>query len=231
MKKKILLGLLIIIGLFTITGCGKNASTTNETIPEITGVNFKTEKNKLEQGDTIEITFGTGTETYTEKFMILKVADNQIAAMPYYNITQSTSDPKQSSNQIETGTLAFASSKYWNEVGINIDMENSLNNIEQYIAAYSTKLSSETAGKVTATIARYYGEEIDNISSFHGKTNSEGVKLLNPSGTGNYWIGSTDDYQSSYVRDVFESGNFGQCNVNYCSDSNGIRPIIIIDIS
>lgn len=101
--------------------------------------------------------------------MVLSNGNNEILAMPYYNITQSRTNPRQSSNWNETGTLAFSDTQFWTQARVNIEPMSS-SNIQPYITAYSTKLLQVTNNKVTAEAGRYYGEH--GLSDFTGQVNS-----------------------------------------------------------
>ena len=199
-------------------------------------------------GDTISITFKEGTETYTEDFMVLSEepdAENKIMAMPYYNITKSTTDPKQSSTQSSvwdsTKNLAFSSSAYWTDEKINIPMSGA-NNVQQYIDAYNKKIAlvtggkevngTVTGGKAEAQIGRYYNTNPSgwDISRYSNQTNSENKKLLNPSGVGNFWLGSSSDSYYN-VRSVLESGNIGAYHCDGSTGYSGVRPVIKISLS
>ena len=157
--------------------------------PALSAINYgnKTAQT-VGEGDTISIE--------EEQFMVLTNDGSKIMAIPYYNITQSTTDPVQSSDISETGTIAFCPSpKFWTEAGVNTEPMSS-SNIQQYISAYSAKLYNITNGKVTAEVGRYYG--VHSLSSFDGRSNSEGKMLLNPGFCGDYWLGSNQGLNALY---------------------------------
>ena len=185
----------------------------------------------VEQRDTIEITFTEGNETYTEQFMVLSndTANRKIMAIPYYNLVLATDMQATASNYSSAGTVAFSSSNYWQKAGINIDMSGA-NNVRDHINAYNTKISTATGGAATAQIGRYYNgtnnAEADwNISSY----TSSSVNLLNPSGRGRFWLGSSySGKNSNFVRDVEEGGY--SVGLDF-SNGNGVRPVIKITYS
>ena len=72
----------------------------------------------INYGSKTETTVVKGDTIYIgeEQFMVLKNDGNIIMAIPYYNITQSTTNPVQSSNTSETSSLPFAPRpKFWRE--------------------------------------------------------------------------------------------------------------------
>lgn len=114
-------------------------------------------------------------------------------------------------------------------------MTNAMNNIQQYIVAYSTKLSNATNNKVTADVGRYRGdfalEEFDYIK------NSENKNLLNPSGIGYFWIGSSSSYGADFVHGVFDDGDYSIIDQTYFDGRSfdkigdvGVRPVIFISL-
>ncbi len=202
---------------------------------DIEGVNFGTEKTKstVTKGDTIEITFTEGNETYVEQFMVLSNDTNngKIMAMPYYNLVLETGRQATEENASSAGTVAFSYSNYWINGGINIPMSGA-NNVQQYITAYNTKLSNATGGAVTAQIGRNVNgtAEADwNISGFNGQSNSEtpAKKLLNPSGVDSFWLGSSYSGNANFMHYVYTNGLITTASYSG-SSSFGVRPVIKI---
>ena len=186
---------------------------------DITDINYGGKKTtEVEQGDTIKIE--------EEQFMVLSNDYGKIVAMPYYNITLSTTNPIQRAGG---QTLKFSESQFWTKGTKNIEpIENS--NIYKYIYAYQGKLQAIVGGYVSAKMPRMYGEEKDNISNFKSIKNAEDKFLLNPGNDNvNYWIGSTQSpWYDGGVIITWAGGTF-----NYRTFSNrdsGVRPVIIIDI-
>jgi len=161
----------------------------------------KTEET-IEGGD--DITIGI------EKFKVLKNENGIIIAIPYYNITLNILDPVQSSSAEK---IAFTNTRYWSSGGQNIDMTDNRNNIQQYILAYSKKLSELTDGKVTAEIGRYSGDY--GLISYSGKTDGNSRKWLNPSGSGRFWIGTSRGSDESELYFIDTSGFFSWEGYNY----------------
>ena len=168
----------------------------------------------LAQGDDITIV--------TEKFKVYKTDDNNIYAMPYYNITLTTDNPVQS---ISAGTIAFCALDGVNWTGAqDINMTEKKedgtykNNIQQYIDAYSSKLNALDSA-VTARVARY------SEMSATGMTDT----MRNPGKTGGYWLGSSGGGYG--VGFVLRDGGFG--NYTTCTESfiYGVRPVIVISKS
>ena len=157
---------------------------------------------EVAQGDTITI----GTDTLNQ-FMVLSNTSGTIMAMPYYNITLSTTNPEQTSTDDSTTQIKFVNESTdvtWS-AGENVNMATTNNNIQQYIAAYQTKLQGIAGSSVTAEVGRKYDDTVKtgaNVSSFAGQTNSESKKLLDPSGASIYWLGSSTMYNSDYVNYV-----------------------------
>ena len=195
-------------------------------------------------GDTISIIFKEGAETHKEDFMVLSEkpdSDNKIIAMPYYNITLSTTDPRQSSKWDDTMKIKFSESNYWSANGTNIAM-NGANNVQQYIDAYNKKIALATGGieengvvmggKAEAQIGRnnYRNSLGWDISSYVGKTDSELNQLQNPSGVGVYWLGTSDSFNQNKVC-YFGSGPY--TSSDFCTNTNrcGVRPVIKISLS
>lgn len=109
------------------------------------------------------------------------------------------------------------------------------NNVKQYITAYNTKISTATGGAATSQIGRKYstGEGADwCINSYGGQSNSEtpAKKLLNPSGIGGFWLGSSYSDPAHDVHYVSSNGSITRwcCwGSAYC----GVRPVIKITYS
>ena len=166
-----------------------------------------------------------------EQFRVISNNGSTIIAMPFYNITLSTTNPVQITDGTETSHyLSFSSSNYWNATNVDIDMTNSANKIQQYITAYSTKLSDLTNGKVTATIGRY--SEMNAITNSNGKTAEQ---IRNPGQTGAFWLGTSYREQDKYLHVVSIYGGFDWNTYNFNGYSHsyfkGVRPIIVIDIT
>lgn len=155
-------------------------------------------------------------------------------AIPYYNITLSITNPEQSNTWDDTMKCVFSNSNFWSNEDANIEPMSS-SNIQQYIEAYQTKLQRIAGSRVTAEVGRFYGDNA--LTTFSGEKESESRFLLNPSGIGSFWVGSS--YASSNVDRVHDLGlaNFmGSIIVMinsspYYSAVTGVRPVIFIDIS
>ena len=186
----------------------------------LTGVDFGTGKTAttIEPGE--DLTIGT------ESFRVLSKNENQIIAVPYYNITLVTPEenngeyPNQTTEKPE---LEFSTEPYWEQGTDTIDMLDSRNNIQKYITAYSTKLSNATGGKVTARIARY--SEM-NASGVTKEIRNPGI-FITENYYERYWIGSCDTSGLNYVWKVNDSGNV--TNEKY-TKTNGVRPLIVISL-
>ena len=168
----------------------------------------------LAQGD--DITIGT------EKFKVYKTDDNNIYAMPYYNITLTTDNPVQSSSP---GTIAFcaADDRNWTGTQDIIDMTEKKadgtykNNIQQYIDAYSSKLNALDSA-VTARVARYSEMSASGVTA----------SMRNPGYASSFWLGSS--VSDSNVRTVDSVGSIGSSSLgNYYY--RGVRPVIVISKS
>ncbi len=186
--------------------------------------------------DLIEIDYGEKTKTTAiqgdtirieeEEFIILSNENGKILAMPYHNITLSMTDPKQST---KSDNLAFSEIQFWKKGTKNIEpIEKS--NIYKYVNAYKIKLQSLVGGCITAKVPRAYGDEIDNISSFKGIKNNEDKALLTIDGR-LYWIGSTQaPWYDAGVMVMWSNGSFNYRTWSLKSQE-GVRPLIIIDVS
>ena len=214
----------------------QDAELFTDTSDDIPGVSFGTGKSTstVRKGDTIEITFTEGNETYVEQFMVLKndTTNKYMMAMPYYNLVLATCRQATENNASSAGTLAFSGSNYWNDAGINIHMGGA-NNVQQYIDVYNTKISNATGGAVTAQIGRKYNgtdnTEVDwNISSYNGQSNNDtpAKKILNPSGVGLFWLGSTHSWFASSIYYVYTNGE--TVHDVYTTSKGGVRPVIKI---
>lgn len=157
-------------------------------LEELTGVDFGEKTSQtVENGDDLTID--------NEQFRVLSNNGRQITAIPFYNITLNLSNPMQSSTAEK---IAFSTTNYWPQGTDEIDMTDNRNNIQQYITAYSTKLSNLTNGKVTARIGKYSEMMPYNPNS----------DILTPSSsnTGNYWLGSSYESEEMFVYMVYDGG-------------------------
>ena len=75
-----------------------------------------------------------------------------------------------------------------------------------------------TTAENTGEVGRYYGDNA--LASYSGLTNSESKKLLNPSGTGHFWLGSSNSSNANNVHNVNTNGNINNNNFN----NYGVRP-------
>ena len=179
----------------------------------------------VDKGDTIRIG--------DEQFMVLKNSNGTIMAMPYYNITLTTPTARQTNVFDDSTKTTFSDSEYWTQTGINIDMTNSENNVQQYIEAYQTYLQGIAGNIVTTEIGRNYGDntlsDFGSISSC--EENSDGVKLLNPSGVGIFFVGSCRASVGGYklVCAVNTSGYLRSGDYRYNSNL-GVRPVVYISV-
>lgn len=143
----------------------------------LTGVDFgEKTATTIAPGEDLTITIGN----VTESFRVLSTDNStSIVAVPFYNITLDTSNPVQT--DVASGnTISFSTNAYWEAGTDTIDMTDSRNNIQQYITAYSNKLSAATNGKVTARVARY------SEMNATGVTNA----IRNPGKKRAFWLGS-----------------------------------------
>lgn len=149
----------------------------------------------------------------TEKFKVFKINENDVYAMPYYNITLSNTDPEQTTSPIKH-YIQFVDSynNYWKEKTDIIDMSENKNNIQTYITAYSKKLNSLDS-RVTARIARHSEMEESEMTN----------DLRNPGKNQIFWLGSSSD--STHVYYIEKNGRISDDNYE---GSIGVRPIIII---
>jgi len=159
--------------------------------------------------ETVEV--GDDLTIETEKFMVIKVsADKKITAMPYYNIT-STGTCLQNSS---AGTMSFASSNYWNESNVDIDMTDSRNTIQKYILSYQDTLQNFGASNVTTRVPRY--SDVSNLTTIQ----------RNPGQIGEFWIGTSGSKSVQYVRKINSGGLI--ISTQTFSNHFGVRPLIEI---
>ena len=165
----------------------------------------------------------------TEKFKVIKKSEDgkTITAIPYYNLKLDETPIKQvteenaGSGQGEAGKIEFSSvaSPTWG-AGEDIDLDTHENNVKSYIEAYQTTLRNLGANNVTTRIARY--QEMIDVNN-----DNEPSTLCNPSGIGDYWLGSSG---SSGANTVFIVSYAGYCtNIPYKS-SIGVRPVLVINL-
>ena len=162
-----------------------------------TGINYGSKTAEtIAVGD--DITIGT------EKFKIIKKsADGKtLTAMPYYNLKLDVTPIKQvtAANAESAGTVAFSSvtSPTWN-ASENINLDTHENNLKSYIQSYQTTLISLGANNVTTKIGKVHGESTDPD---YVRTVDDG---LNPSGIGEFWLGSSYERGAAGVYRVLTS--------------------------
>ena len=195
------------------------AGVANET-PSIINYGSKTAET-VEVGDDITID--------TEKFKVLKKSSDgkTITAIPYYNlvlnsdpIIQATADNAGTSVG-NAGTIAFSSAESSNyEANKDIDLDNNVNNVNNYIKAYETTLKNLGANNVTTRIARY--QEMYDLTSSEAPST-----LRNPSGVGLFWLGTSSP--SGGVRIIIPIGAFTASSPDR-DDNYGVRPLIVISL-
>lgn len=200
---------------------------------KIKGVDFgEKDAKSVVEGDTICIG--------EEQFMVLKNDGNStIMALPYYNLSLKSEPIVQLTAEGECfgndNIIAFCDSSFWGDEWVNIEpMSNT--NIQQYITAYSEKLSEITDNHVIAEVGRKYG--VNSLIDFEYRTNENNQALLNPGGCGWYWLGSGVSNSVAFVSDPESDGFYirsDNCNRNYGYDDYdspmgiGVRPVIYIN--
>ena len=197
----------------------------------LNGINYgQKTKTTIEPGE--DITIGT------ERFKVATNNNGTIMAIPYYNlyiadakaqgslenitIVQATAANAGSSSEnygIGTaGTIDFATDAYWTKGDDAIDMSDSRNKVQPYIEAYQSTLEGLGATGITVRIGRYSELSATGITD----------AMRNPSGVGDYWLGSGYPSNATSVRVVSASGfldNYGY-NFRYYY---GVRPVLIIN--
>ena len=200
-------------------------ATYKEIIPSTVSYGSKTEETVAVADD---ITIGE------EKFRVIKKSEDgkKITAMPYYNLVLSASPIKQATkdNYRSAGTVSFSSVEIptWNE-NENIKLDTNENNVKIPIENYEKYLKSLGANNVEVKIGRVYPAskgpaEIDDseyIRSLSG---------LNPSGTGGFWLGSSDMYNASHVALIGGNGAIYGIYDYTISNNYGVRPVIVITL-
>ena len=199
-------------------------------------LNDKEYKIEIENGDINEYVddidyYGKTRETLipgddfsigTEKFKVFSKTDTEIKAMPYYNLKLDETPIKQVT--AETADLAlksiFSTGLYWVQGQDEINMNDSKNNIQQYIIEYKNSLIALNAPiDIEVRAARY--SELTEV----GVSNS----MRNPGQCDRFWTGSG---YGSYPSAVWYVGILGGFNDNYgyavYTQERGVRPIIII---
>ena len=228
---------------FTITGTGENGEVTTTATVQV-----KEFENKIKPGTEISLTSTKGT---TERFYVLsydestqkakalaewnlKVGANydssasKIADIPTtesgYGLQDSTMKGWLSGQQ-RNGTLAFSSSRYWNDTYTPQGSSrypwvyNNKSNLYQYVEAYKTKLGN--TDKVSEVSLASY-EDIKALWS-----NKSNYKWLYST---SFWLGSANMASNNFVWYVETDGvfNYSRC---YYNPSYGVRPVITIDMS
>ncbi len=160
----------------------------------------------IEPGDDISIG--------DQNFKVFSVSSGVIKAMPYHNITL-TSSPVQDQ---EADFTMFSSERYWENTNVDadVDMTDSRNNIQQYIAAYKATLESKGASAIDVRIGTESELFADGITD----------DMRNPSEDHDFWVGSLDRYDTDRVDVMSYMGNY-VTGYPYHSTS-GVRPILII---
>ena len=210
----------IVIGSITIDFNGLNENS-NTLTPTVTGVDFGTGKTArtIELGE--DLTIGT------ESFRVLSKNENQIIAVPHYNITLVTPEENDGAYPNQTTgspVTSFSTEPYWEQGTDTIDMLDSRNNIQKYITAYSTKLSNATEGKVIARIARY--SEM-NASGVTKEIRNPGLYITEEYYE-RYWLGSSDPDDGDGVWRVNDSADI---RPERYGRNNGVRPLIVITLN
>ena len=178
----------------------------------VDAINYGTKtKETVAPGD--DITIGT------EKFKVFSVENGEIKAMPYYNLVLSANPIKQATAATadSAGISVFSTEAYWEFSVDAIDMSDSRNNIQQYIALYKTTLNGLGAESIEVRAAKYF--EIADIDE----------NYRNPGKIGFFWIGSSNLNNTKYVYCVTNNGKFTDIdNRSFYGGTFGVRPIIII---
>ena len=229
---------------FTIIGTGENGEVTT---PNAT-VQVKEFENKIKPGTEISLTSTRGT---TEKFYVLSYDEStqKAKALAKYNLMvgaiynssgTKTGDVDTSaanyglqdetmkgwvSGQERKGTVAFSSSRYWDDTYTPQGSSsypwvyNNKSNLYQYVESYKTLLGN--TDKVSEVSLASY-EDINALWS----NKSNYTWLYSTS----FWLGSAYSSSYYYVWYVSTGGNF--YGNYYNTDNNrGVRPVITVDMS
>lgn len=158
--------------------------------------------------------------------------------MPYYNLMLSEGLVKQSSEDRISSEFSekFASTNYWAKTenwdenaineGIDIDMSDSRNNIQQHITDYKNVLE------------KFGAEGIEVRIAFKSDLEDEGITniMRNAGGKTGYWVGTAyprvGEESYWYDKRMYYVNDKGEVSVQlyYMSYGNrGTRPIIIIE--
>ena len=154
----------------------------------------------------------------TEKFKVFSVTNSEIKAMPYYNL-KLDSNPMRQATEAEAdsaGEVEFSTVNYWNEGDIEINVEDSRNNIQQYIAAYKTFLEGLGTEGTTVRVGKKSDLDSTEITDI----------MRNPEQSGYFWLCSGVGDDSIGVYFVNPPGNLNP--TPYFTNFVGVRPIIII---
>lgn len=178
------------------------------------------EKKDLVPGDDISIG--------TENFRVFYNQDGIIKAMPWYNITlpSNLKEELPAQNSQFSGKSTFSSTNYWSQnqgwnanainYSVDINMNNSTNNIQKYIEAYALRLEKLGADMVFARLGLASELLLNEITDI----------MRNPTQKGDFWIGSGHSKLANNVYFILPNGNW---NSGEYSGNRGVRPIIVIE--
>ncbi len=176
-------------------------------------------KETLVPGDDISIE--------NENFRVFYNQDGVIKAMPWYNITlpSNLKEELPVQNQFSEKS-AFSSTNYWSQnqgwnanainYSIDINMNNSTNNIQKYIEAYALRLEKLGADMVFVRLGFSSELLLNEITD----------TMRNPTQKGDFWIGSGHSNLANNVYFILGNGNWSSGEY---FGNRGVRPIIIIE--
>ena len=211
---------------FTIIGTGENGEvTTNAT------VQVKEFENKIKTGTVVSLISTKGT---TEEFYVLSYDEStqKAKALAKYNLMIGKEDINadkyglQDSGQEGKGTVAFSSSRYWDDTykpqgsSDHPWVYNDKSNLYQYVEQYKTLLGNT--------------DKVSEVSL----ASDEDIAPLRRSNwnypwyySTSYWLGSAEDTSSDYivcVRAGSVNSSLYKCSNNW---PYGVRPVITVDMS
>ena len=95
----------------------------------------------------------------TEKFKVFSKTDAEIKAMPYYNLKLNSNPMRQATKEEviadQEGKSTFSTTDYWTHDFDEINMSDSKNNIQKYIASYEITLKNMVKDDIKVRIAKY----------------------------------------------------------------------------
>ena len=125
-----------------------------------------------------------------------------------------------------SGKSTFSSTNYWSQnqgwnanainYSVDINMNNSTNNIQKYIEAYALRLEKLGADMVFVRLGLASELLLNEITDI----------MRNPTQKGDFWIGSGHSKLANNVYFILANGNL---NSGEYSGNHGVRPIIVIE--